>query len=120
MSSEATELIKNLAQLESLLQKYGHPWQAKVVSELTASIRRGEPDYKRLAGIDMWSGAGAAWEVQLIPGGVQSKEHNQDETAFRQAIINIAAEMDKLGIGHARSRSTAAIFRKWIRMFNST
>jgi hypothetical protein len=112
------ELLNNLIHLENLLRKYHHYAQANVMSDIIASIERGEPHYKRLAGVDMWGGAGAVWEVELIPGGVKSKEHKEDERAFRRSIINIAAQMDQLGIGHARSRSTADIFGKWIEMFD--
>jgi hypothetical protein len=114
---KTNDLLTNLVQTETLLRKYNFPGQAKVVAEIISSIQRGEPDYKRLSGLDMWGGAGAVWEVALTPGGIKAEEHERDERAFRQAIINIAAAMNKLGIGHARSRDIAATFRKWTKMF---
>jgi hypothetical protein len=113
------ELLNNFIQLESLLRKYQHYGQAHVVSEIIASIHRGEPAYKRLAGVDMWGGSGSVSDVNLIPSGTKSEEDKREIRAFRQAIVNLAAEIDKLGIGHARSRDIAVTFREWIKMFDS-
>jgi hypothetical protein len=52
----------------------------------------------------MWEGAGAVREVGDL---------GPDTLAFRNAIIHLAAEMDRQGIGLPRSRNIAEIFRQW-------
>jgi hypothetical protein len=116
MDTVTAELLNNLMQLETLLRKYHHDGQANVVADIIASIQHGEPDYKRLAGVDFWGGSGSVADVNLIPG-TKSDDDKRDIRAFRQAIVNLADEMDKLGIGHARSRDIAATFREWIKIF---
>ena len=118
MTTQLAPLLVALGEAEKLLLKYGHQPQARIVSKLTESLQAEKPDYERLLSPDMWGGAGSVWEIALIPDGTKSEEDKRDRRAFRQAIINIAAEMDKLGIGNARSRSTAAIFGKWLAMFD--
>ena len=103
----------DLTKLSELLHKYGHQGQGKVVDEILVSLETPEPDYKRLAGVDMWGGSGAVWEVCLTPVR-RSSEAQADEKSFHQTIIRIAAEMDRLRIGTERSRSTAKIFKQWL------
>jgi hypothetical protein len=105
-------LGKDLSELSRLLHKYGHNGQARVVDGIVASLEV-HPDYKCLAGIDMWGGSGAVWEVSLAPSGALG-EHRADEKSFRELVIRIAAAMDRLGIGTERSRHIAKVFRGWL------
>jgi len=106
-------LRKDLAQLAALLRKYGHHGQATVVEQIITTLETASPDYKRLAGIDMWGGSGAVWEVCLTPSK-ESSTSQADEKLFHESIIHIAAAMEGLGIGTERSRSIAKIFRGWL------
>ena len=106
-------LASDLAELARLLRKYGHYGQATVAEEIFTTIETPYPDYKRLAGVDMWGGSGAVWEVSLT-SPIKSSEARQDQNAFHQTIIRIAAAMDRIGIGTDRSRSTAKIFEEWL------
>jgi hypothetical protein len=106
-------LGKDLIQLAGLLHKYGHHGQATVVDEIRASLETLNPDYKRLASIDMWGGSGAVWEVSLTSSRT-SPEGGADRESFHKTIIRIAESMDHLKIGTDRSRSIAKIFREWL------
>jgi hypothetical protein len=94
------------------VNKYGHHGQADVVDQILRTLETPTPDYERLAGIEMWGGSGAVWEVCLTPR--TSSEQKTDEKAFLQTIVQIAAAMDHLKIGTERSRSTAKIFQEWL------
>jgi hypothetical protein len=62
----------------------------------------------------MWGGAGAVWEVCLCQSRTRSAEMQADEALFRRAIIRLAAIMDGLKVGTARSRDIARIFQGWL------
>lgn len=102
----------DLTHLAELLHKYGHHGQGAAVDRILATLETPTPDYKRLAGIDMWGGAGAVWDVCLTPSRASSEEQ-ADEKSFHQTVIQIAATMDRLKIGTERSRSIAKIFQEW-------
>jgi hypothetical protein len=106
-------LGSDLTRLSELLHKYGHHGQGRVVDEILVSLDTPKPDYKRLAGVEMWGGSGAVWEVCLTPAR-RSKEAQADEKFFHETIIRIAAAMDRLRIGTERSRSNAKIFKQWL------
>ena len=66
MSEHETEALKeDLAQLASLHQKYQNYGQMVVLEEIIATLDTPQPDFNRLAGIEMWGGAGAVWESPL-------------------------------------------------------
>jgi hypothetical protein len=104
-------LDTDLMQLAGLLRKYEHCGQATVVEQIITTLDESQPDYKRLAGIDMWGGSGAVWEVSLTSSRASS-EAQVDKKSFDQTIIRIASEMDRLGIGTERSRSIAKILQE--------
>src|SRR5215467_1324590 len=110
MNGNVEALERELTRLSELLHKHGHGGQATVVDQILATLGTPAPDYKRLAGIDMWGGLGAVWEVCLTPSG----KGNEDERAFLQTIIQLAATMDSLKIGTERSRSIARTFQGWL------
>jgi hypothetical protein len=112
MNMKDEALGKDLHHLAELLHKYGHRGQADVVDQILHTLETPIPDYERLAGIEMWGGSGAVWEVCLTPR--TSSEQKADERSFLQTIIRIAAAMDRLKIGTDRSRSTAKIFQEWL------
>ena len=109
MDTPVVALERELSRLSELLHKHGHGGQATVVDQILATLATPTPDYTRLAGVDMWGGSGAVWEVRLTPSG-----KSEDERAFLQTIIELAATMDSLEIGTERSRSIARIFRGWL------
>lgn len=109
MDTPVVALGRELSRLSELLHKHGHGGQATVVDEILATLGTPAPDYKRLAGIDMWGGSGAVWEVRLTPSGKE-----EDERALLQTIIQLAATMDSLKIGTERSRSIARTFQGWL------
>lgn len=110
------KLAESLREVAVLLRKYGHTGQANVAEKILTSLETEDPDYKLLASVSMWGGAGAVWDVS-IPRTISSPEgtKNDDGTTFIQAIIQIAEMMDRLGIGHQRSRDIARIFRTWMK-----
>jgi hypothetical protein len=112
MNNKDEALGKDLHHLAELLHKYGHDGQADVVDHILRKLEVPTPDYQSIAGIEMWGGSGAVWEVCLTPR--TSSEQKADEKSFLQIIIRIAAAMDRLRIGTARSRSTAKIFQEWL------
>ena len=80
-------LDSDLNQLAGLLHKYGHDGQATVVDEIRATLAA-TPDYQRLAGIDVWGGAGAVWEVNLAQSA-KSTEARTDGRPFCQTVIRV-------------------------------
>jgi hypothetical protein len=110
MDSQVEALERDLNRLAELLHKYGRGGQATVVDQILVTVGTPTPDYQRLAGIEMWGGSGAVWEVRLIPSGTP----NEDEKAFLQTLIQIAATMDRLKIGTERSRFIAKTFQGWL------
>lgn len=110
MNDHVEALERELSRLSELLHKHGHGGQATVVDQILATLGTPAPDYKRLVGIDMWGGSGAVWEVRLTPSG----KGNEDETAFLQTIIQLAATLDSLKIGTERSRAIARTFQGWL------
>jgi hypothetical protein len=110
MDTQVEALERDLSHLSELLHKYGHGGQATVVDQIPSTVGTPIPDYERLAGIDMWGGSGAVWEVRLTPSGTCS----EDERAFLQTIIQIAARMEHLKIATERSRSIAKTFQEWL------
>jgi hypothetical protein len=99
-------LADNLREVNGLLRKFGHYGQAAVLEKILASLETPDPDYGTLAGISMWGGAGAVWDVTLASLA--------DEAAFRRAMIRIAEEMRRLGIATSRSDDIAKIFKGWL------
>lgn len=49
----------DLSQLSHLHRKYRNYGQAEALDEILATLDRPNPDFTRLAGIEMWGGAGA-------------------------------------------------------------
>jgi hypothetical protein len=103
----------DLSKVAELLHKYGHDGQAKVVDEIRATLDSLTPDYQRLAGIEMWGGSGAVWDVNLAPWNT-STEARMDKRSFCQTIIRVAEHMDKLRIGTERCRFIAKAFQEWL------
>jgi hypothetical protein len=110
MNGHVEALEGELRRLSELLHKHGHGSQATVVDQIRATVGTPTPDYKRVTGIDVWGGSGAVWEVRLTPSG----KGNEDEKAFLQTIIQLAATMDSLEIGTERSRSIARTLQGWL------
>src|SRR5689334_17407791 len=100
MKSQRETLGRDLSQAAELLHKYGHHGQGAVLDGIIATLET-DPDYKRLASIDVWGGSGAVWEVCLTPSSMGGEER-ADEKSFRRAIVGIAAAMDQLKIGTER------------------
>jgi len=108
-----TRSSKDLTQLAGLLRKYGHHGQATVVEQILTTLGTSSPEYKRLAGVDMWGGSGAVWDVCLAPSK-GSSQAQADVKAFHETIIRSASAMERLAIGTERSRSAAKVFREWL------
>jgi hypothetical protein len=113
MEAQLHTLSGGLTQASGLLHKYAHHGQGTVVDQIVATLETRNPDYKRLASIDMWGGSGAVWEVCLTSGG-GSDEEQADEKSFREAIVRIATAMDQMKIGTQRSRFIAETLQGWI------
>ena len=100
---------ETLNDLARILTKHDHLGQAEVVQQLLQGLRSGDRSSfpTLLQSVDMWGGSGAVWEVGDL---------GDDTRAFRQAIIDLAAEMDKCGLGMERSRFVASTFAEWNRL----
>lgn len=103
-----TEVLKeDLARLASLHRKYRNYGQMVVLEEIVATFDTPRPDFNRLAGIEMWGGAGAVWESPL-------EESAADQKSFRETIVQIALTLDRLGFGTDRSRFIARTVQSWL------
>jgi hypothetical protein len=81
-------LGKDLNQLAGLLRKYGHHGQATVVEQIITTLETSNPDYERLAGIEMWGGSGAVWQACLTPS---KRPENHRRT--RNPVIRPSSEL---------------------------
>jgi hypothetical protein len=103
-----TEVLKeDLTRLASLHQKYRNYGQLAVLEQIIATFDTPRPDFDRLAGNEMWGGAGAVWESPL-------EETPADKKSFRETVIRIASTIDTLGIGTDRSRFIAGTLQSWL------
>lgn len=109
-----TFLIRiDLLQLAELHRKYRNYGQASVLHDILTTLDMPNPDFKRLAGIEMWGGAGAIWEGPF--GQSEASGNDQaDKTLFRQIIVRMASSMDSLGCGTDRSRFIASVLQSWL------
>ncbi len=114
MKTAKDELAGALSHLSELLGKYGHHSKKQVVDEILATLRNSSPDYKRLAGVEVWGGAGSIWEVCLTPNWTADTVQREDERLFLQTLIGVADAMECLRIGNKRTRSLAQTFREWL------
>jgi hypothetical protein len=78
-----------------------------MIGKSTATLDTPKPDFNRLAGIEMWGGAGAVWESPL-------EESLADKKTFRETVIRIALTMERLGFGTDRSRFIASTVQSWL------
>ena len=107
IENETETLKEDLNQLADLHRKYRNYGQMIVLEEIVATLHTPNPDFKRLAGIEMWGGAGAIWESP-------SDESQAEKKRFRETIVRIAATLDRLGIGTDRSRFIASTLQSWL------
>jgi hypothetical protein len=114
MKTAKEELAEALSHLSELLGKYGHHSKRQVVDEILGTLRNSSPDYKRLAGVEVWGGAGAVWEVCLTPNWTADTTQREDERSFLQSLIGVADAMERLQIGNDRTRSLSKTFREWL------
>jgi hypothetical protein len=105
---------RELFRIELLLRKHGFDGQADVVADLLT--RYDAPDQtefrRRVQDVEMWGGSGSVIDCAIVanPRHV-TPDLQQDERAFRSAIVQLADEMDRAGLGTPRSRDVAATFR---------
>lgn len=109
------KMIDTLSVIRDLLLRGDFPGQAAFIEGAIRMAREDSDDFATsIAGVDMWGGSGAVWDVCGFGGrGAPEDEAKRDETAFRKAVIRLAEEMDELGIGTERSRYIADLFRQW-------
>ncbi len=98
-------LADPLQDIEGLLRSHGHFGQADYVKQLLDLPTRNRTELiSFIQTVEMWGGAGAVWEV----GDLKT-----DTLIYREAIIRLAAAMDRDGIGTDRSRHVASILSDW-------
>jgi len=98
-------MLDVLTALEKLLREHRHHGQACVVARLRNLYDCDQAEFTKLCqSVDVWGGSGAVWDCVGF---------DQDENAFRAAIIRLADEMQAADIGTERSRYIASVFRKW-------
>lgn len=101
-----------LQTITEILTRYNHHGQAEYVRRLLNAISEGDENYKTmLTSVDMWGGAGAVWE-SYIPRNETSRT-NPDEREFRNAIIEVAKQIQNLGIHFERADQISESFQEW-------
>lgn len=118
MSNALDSIMDDLQRIYDLLSKHEFQGQAEHVQHL---LELAKSDSSRFAEaiVDggMWGGSGAVWEVgSFRRPEIDEREATRDELAFRKAIIRLATNMDKIGLGTEGSRSVATAFKTWKRM----
>lgn len=106
---------RELLRIEGLLRKHEFDAQADVVATLLAEYDA--PDHTRfqyaLQDVALWGGSGSVIDCSITSNArVVTPEVRQDERAFWSALVQLAEEMDRVGLGTARSRDVAATFRR--------
>jgi hypothetical protein len=91
------------------LHKRGHGSQASVVDQILATVGPPTPDYKSLAGIEMWEGRAQSGRASHTSG-----TSGEDESALCQTITEIAATMDRLEVERSGLETIAKTFREWL------
>ena len=112
------KMIETLSEIRDLLLKHDFPGQGAFIARLIETAQEDSEEFAAgVSGGDVWGGAGAVWEVGTFKGHkISDAEAGKDEVLFRKAIIRLAEEMDKAGIGTPRSRDIAGILKYWQRM----
>ena len=68
-----------------------------------------------LQDVGMWGGSGSVIDCAISSNAREvTSQVRQDERAFWSAIVQLADEMDRVGLATARSRDVAATFRSWL------
>jgi hypothetical protein len=99
-------MIAALHEIHRILVKHNNPWQAEVVAKLIELRDSDRNEFvSRLHSGDMWGGSGSVWEVG---------ELGSDTRSYWKAIVLLADEMEREGIGTERSQELARILRDWI------
>jgi hypothetical protein len=112
-SDQSDPYLEHLEALRYLLAKYQRGGQAIFVSNLIDMRRASDPDFlKYLASVEMWGGSGSVWEVDKFRSSNREGAY-ADELRFRNAIISIANQMEKDGVGSERTRYIAETFKVW-------
>jgi hypothetical protein len=107
-------LIQALKTARELLAKYECYGQAQYVEKLISAIAEGDRSYRQLLNsVAMWGGAGAVWECTFRPYSNDTAQAHKDEVDFRKSIIEIARQMEALGIKSDRAAQIAALFETW-------
>jgi hypothetical protein len=106
------ELLHNVELLTAILAKYGNGAQARFVEHLANLKRRNSRDFEmRLAGVEMWGGSGAVWEVPRFREEWMNPEVGEDVDAdqlrFADFSKHLADYMNENRIGSDEVRERA-------------
>ncbi len=101
------QLISTMTNIVELLRDNGFSAQAGAVRKPLEYLYADDKDnfIKHLLTIDIWGGAGAAWEVCGFPTRQLEKE-------FQTHFINLVEQMRQTGIKNGKADSVANFFRK--------
>ena len=108
---------RELLRIEALLRKHDFDAEADLVATLL--VEYDAPDSTRfrhaLQDDAMWGGPGSVIDCSVVSSArVVTPEMRHDERAFRSAVVQLAEEMDRAGLGTPHSREVAATFRSWL------
>lgn len=106
-----TKLVEGLISMSALLHRYGRP-QAYIPDRILDMVSRSTPDYSYPVGLDIWGGSGSVSDLILAQPGADAQA-KADDRLLQGYVIQVAEAMDELGLGTARSRWVADVFRKW-------
>lgn len=108
------ELIETMTRIVELLRDNGFKAQANAIRKpLQYLYSDDEKNFvKYLLTVDIWGGAGSAWEVY----GFESREV---EIEFERCFIKLSELMAQTGIKSSKARSVAGFFKKDIEKRNS-
>ena len=98
-------MIDILQRIHRLLVKNAAFGQALVVEKLIHFRDANQAEFTRLLqGRDVWGGSGAVWEVGQL---------GRDSALFWDAVIALADDMERQGLGTERSHFVAETLRGW-------
>ena len=99
------EFILTMTRLVELLHANNHSPQAFAIQEpLQYLIANDKNNFlKTLNTVDIWGGAGAAWEV----GSFRTRE---DEREFQECFVKLVELMNEIGIKNSKAKNVARLF----------
>jgi hypothetical protein len=104
-----------LSEIEDLLRRYGHIYQANLAMLAREQLARSPEDACRAVNDDAWwGGSDSIAALDLALSGGFSPEARRDGQRLRSALIEVYKTMKGYGQHNTRAELYTAQFQKWL------